>query len=79
MSIAIYNWSTNLSRAHLSGAILDDADLRGANLVGADLRGANLNGAKLEDAVTDKGTRWPDGFDYRARGVRICEQPVGLC
>jgi membrane protein implicated in regulation of membrane protease activity len=55
----------NLRYATLIGAQLQDSDLRGARLENADLRGVQLEGA-----ARDSGTVWPDGFNWKAAGVR---------
>jgi hypothetical protein len=55
----------DLLRADLSGA-----DLRRADLSGADLRRADLDHVELEGAVCSAATHWPDGFDWKAAGVR---------
>jgi uncharacterized protein YjbI with pentapeptide repeats len=67
--------------ANLQDARLRSADLRGARLVdaslqearpdGADLQGARLDGAILKRAHADGTTKWPDGFDPAAAGVRL--------
>jgi len=54
---------TDLVIADLSNAELFNADLSGADLSGADLSGANLTDANLTNALYDRGTVWPDGFD----------------
>jgi Pentapeptide repeats (8 copies) len=63
--------------AQLQGANLDGANLQGASLAGANLQGASLDrGAQLQDAVADKQTCWPDGWDHTriaAAGVRSLE------
>ncbi|MDV6290880.1 pentapeptide repeat-containing protein [Streptomyces sp. UP1A-1] len=46
------------------------ADLRGADLARADLTRANLEGALASDV-----TVWPTGFDSRAAGVVMAEDP----
>lgn len=58
-----------LSRANLTGADLSGANLTGASLYGADLSGASLGGAKLKDALYDRRTIWPKGFDPRRAGA----------
>jgi uncharacterized protein YjbI with pentapeptide repeats len=55
----------------LQGAELRDADLTGAYLDGANLQGADLTGARLEGARSTASTVWPDGFDWKAAGVRL--------
>jgi hypothetical protein len=73
--------NAKMHRSNFSGAHLESADLSGANLEYADLSGANLSGANLKgtklnnaltnsqtnvtDAVCDKNTDWPEGFDHR--------------
>jgi Pentapeptide repeats (8 copies) len=49
---------------------LEQADLRGAFLRRDDLTGISLRGARA-NAFTD----WPDGFDWRAAGVIMEDQP----
>lgn len=59
-------------RSRLAGADLTDADLSGADLgnsllsradlSGTDLRGADLAETVLTNVITDKFTKWPDGF-----------------
>lgn len=63
-----------LRGANLQGTDLRGADLRGADLRGSDLAGANLRGTDLEGAFSDNATRWPDGIDPDAEGVRIAER-----
>jgi uncharacterized protein YjbI with pentapeptide repeats len=60
-----------LQRADLRDTDCGEVDLRRAQLQNADLRGAKLEMAKLEGAVASSGTRWPDGFDFSAAGVRV--------
>jgi len=65
----------NLKGAWLQWSILEGADLKKANLEsaqlwGTNLRGANLDGAQLQGATYDADTVWPDGFDWKAAGVR---------
>jgi uncharacterized protein YjbI with pentapeptide repeats len=64
----------DLRRADLTGARLMHADLDYANLTdaklfGTDLRHARLSRARLRGARYDRATRWPAGFDPRARGA----------
>jgi uncharacterized protein YjbI with pentapeptide repeats len=66
----------NLNLAHLwevrlVGAQLQGADLSRAGLQGAILLDANLQGARLDRANCNSNTRWPDGFDWKAAGVRL--------
>jgi len=73
----------NLQDANLAFANLDSfmpsnqnfqrgADLRKTNLCGAQLKDSrNLSIALIEDAVADDLTTWPDGFDWRAAGVKL--------
>src|SRR5215211_5642368 len=56
----------------LAGSLLPAARLGSARLAGADLGGANLAGARATVA-----TAWPDGFDWRAAGVRLVGSCVG--
>jgi hypothetical protein len=69
---------TDLRRADLSNADLQEARLLGARLQGANLRGAqlqrvNLDHAQLQGARSNAKTVWPDGFDWRAAGVKQLE------
>jgi uncharacterized protein YjbI with pentapeptide repeats len=57
--------------AQLQEADLRDADLTGAHLEGANFQGADLTGAQLEGARSSTDTVWPDGFDWKAAGVRL--------
>lgn len=61
----------NLSRVDLRGADVRGAILRGSVLDDADLRGARLSRAQLGSARYNSGTRWPTGFDPRARGATM--------
>lgn len=72
---------TLLAGAKLSSAWLDGVDLSGADLSGADLRGADLrgfwdNGADMTGATASGRTKWPDGFDPKARGVVVRKAKV---
>jgi uncharacterized protein YjbI with pentapeptide repeats len=64
---------TNLRDSKLIAAKLSRANLAGANLTSADLTEANL-----VDAVADSDTRWPKGFDPRARRVLSIEPGANL-
>ena len=60
--------------ADLNGADLSFADLRAAQLAGADLRKTNLRGARLKgvyllDAIYDRNTIWPEGFNPARHGA----------
>ena len=73
-----YLSGTDLSGAYLSGADLSGADLSGAilivaDLIEADLSGAKLGGADLSGAITNSKTKFPNGFDAVAAGVRILD------
>jgi uncharacterized protein YjbI with pentapeptide repeats len=57
---------------NLTWANLDRANLAGACLVKANLAGASLTAANLTNALADKATRWPKGFDPVTAGV-TCE------
>lgn len=65
--------NANLIGANLMGANLTDSNLTGADLSSADLRGAklgsNLSDANLKNAIYDKMTKWPEGFDYEKAGA----------
>lgn len=64
----------NLRRVGLRNACLTRASLHGADLRGAELWGVDLQEADLTAAIADLTTRWPEGFDPEAAGVRT----VGL-
>ncbi|GEM_PF-850366 len=71
--------SANLLGSDLRGANLEKAQLKGADLRKADIRGANflkaeLSGTNLEAAVYNIMTRWPEGFDHKKVGARLCEK-----
>jgi uncharacterized protein YjbI with pentapeptide repeats len=68
--------NAELIAANLESADLRQADLRNAVLLAANLRGADLRGAKIEHAhvlraVADTNTKWPKGFNPRAKGIVI--------
>ncbi|MGY4280362.1 hypothetical protein ACVILE_006542 [Streptomyces sp. M18.1] len=65
----------NLRKARGHGARFTGADLRLADLRGADLARADLTRAKLEGALASDVTVWPTGFDSRAAGVVMAEDP----
>lgn len=69
--------AANLAQANLDSFMPSNpdfqrgADLRKANLCAAQLKDArNLRIALTEEAVADNRTTWPEGFDWRASGVR---------
>ncbi|MFN3651190.1 MAG: pentapeptide repeat-containing protein [Armatimonadota bacterium] len=67
---------SDLGGCDLTGAILRDArleevDLRDAVLDGADLRGCRLERVRLEGARYSSKTRFPQGFDPAAAGMRL--------
>jgi uncharacterized protein (DUF433 family) len=78
-------WQANLQGAKLGEANLQEAKLGGANLQEANLDGANLQGALYSDEKTPKNlcldmtyppvypcpTRFPDGFDPQASGMKL--------
>ena len=65
----------NLTRVNLVGSKLTDgcvlagADLTEARLEEADLRGCNLTGAQLDRATYNEGTRWPEEFSLKGKGL----------
>lgn len=59
----------DLRGVNLRGARLRSSGLQRAILLDADLRDADLSGADLSWARADAGTRWPEGFDWKASGV----------
>jgi len=74
----------DLSHARLIGAKLYNAQLRGADLSGADFLGRGLNRVVSESslgsgiwagAIFDGSTRWPPGFNARARGCVFRDNP----
>ena len=70
----------DLSKANLTGAHLEGADLRKADIRGTNFLRAELLGAKLEAAIYNFVTRWPEGFDPKKSGAKLCEKknPDGL-
>lgn len=71
-------WGAHLDGAKLWGAVLrhakfEHAHLAGANLRGAKLEGASLEGADVTEAVFDRDTVWPTGFDARGCGAVFVE------
>lgn len=70
-----------LDHANLQGAILSKAELRSVSLQGADLRGANFLGANLQnvdftDAVYNRKTQFPRGFDTGSHGLVNDDAPL---
>jgi uncharacterized protein YjbI with pentapeptide repeats len=63
----------NLILAQLQGADLREADLTEAYLGGANLQGVDLTDAQLQRARSSTTMVWPDGFDWKAAGVRLYE------
>lgn len=70
--------NSDLAGANLSGAELYSADLRESNLAGTNLSKASLDGAKLNGAIADNKTIWPQGFDWRKQGVKLCSDLTDL-
>lgn len=75
-----------LEKASLMSAVLIEADFSQADLSGADLSGANLTSTNLQDAIYDNDTKFPMGFDPKARGMQnkstvedLVEQLGHLC
>lgn len=66
----------NLGKAIAAGAVFVGADLRAADLRGCDLSGANLREARLDGALASDRTIWPAGFDVRAGGIVIADDPA---
>ena len=64
---------SNLSGTKLSGANLSGANLIRSDLSGANLSGANLSGANLSGVIANSNTKFPNGFDAVAAGVRILD------
>jgi uncharacterized protein YjbI with pentapeptide repeats len=69
-----------LSGADLTGAVLDGADLTGAqlrtaNLTEAQLGEANLTEAWLHDALANRKTVWPAGWDRTRRANAGVDEP----
>ncbi len=60
----------SLVGARLEGCVFIGTDMRGADLRSTDLSGSLLLHVQLGDARADQKTRWPDGFDPLAAGVR---------
>lgn len=55
----------------LAGKPIFRRDLRGVDLRGVDVSGADFDGIDLRGARADDFTKWPQGFDPRARGVKV--------
>ena len=83
----------NFSKADLKGAHFSDADLRGAHFIGAQLRYAifthadlrkadfrfarNLANADLSEALYNRKTYWPDGFEPTLAGAILFDEEEG--
>jgi uncharacterized protein YjbI with pentapeptide repeats len=72
-------WGAHLDGAQFWGAVLRNAKLERAHLNRANLRAAKLEGASLEnadvtEAIFDRETVWPAGFDPRGRGAVFIEE-----
>lgn len=77
---AILAWA-DLRGATLTNANLIGADLRCAQLQGADLqviKPGELEGAKFKGATYDELTKFPDGFDMYARGMKKAASAGGV-
>jgi hypothetical protein len=61
--------NTRCFDTNFRGADLRKADLRYALLAGADLRWAQLSGARFSNAIYDRSTRWPKGFNPGKHGA----------
>jgi hypothetical protein len=66
----------DLSEAHLEEALLAysclaEAYMDGAHLEGAVLTGSDLAAASLHDAIYDRTTVWPDGYDPGPEGAKL--------
>jgi hypothetical protein len=66
-------WSSSPSRSRptYEKAFLIETHLERALFLRTHLETAVLVLAPLKGAVADKDTSWPDGFDWRAAGVRL--------
>jgi uncharacterized protein YjbI with pentapeptide repeats len=77
-------FGTDLRRAKFAGVILADADFRGADVRGVDFRHleaplggfspvapSGIDRADFGGALADRFTQWPQGFNWRAAGVRM--------
>jgi hypothetical protein len=72
-------FGAHLDGAMFWGAVLSHAKLEHAHLARANLRAAKLDGASLEnanvtDAIFDRDTVWPTGFDPCGRGAKFIEE-----
>ena len=72
-------FGAHLDGAKFWGAVLSHAKLEHAHLAEANLRAAKLDGASLEnadltEAIFDRETVWPAGFDPRGRGAVFIEE-----
>ncbi len=68
----------DLSKANLTGAHLEGADLRKADIRGTNFLRSELSRANLEAAVYDFLTIWPEGFDPKKSGAKLCEKVGGI-
>ncbi len=66
-------WASNLRSADLRQVDLRGANLFAANLVDAHLEAANLDRATLTEAVYNRSTQWPKGFDPQQHGAVLRE------
>jgi uncharacterized protein YjbI with pentapeptide repeats len=66
----------NLRNLNGIGGVIDvdfsEADLRGANLTNMKVYGKT----QFREAKYDKKTRWPQGFDVKASGAILAEEPA---
>jgi uncharacterized protein YjbI with pentapeptide repeats len=63
-------YDADLRDADLTGASLANADLSRADLRDADLTDADLQGVKLKETLYNGSTKFPDGFDMTAAGLK---------
>jgi uncharacterized protein YjbI with pentapeptide repeats len=69
---------SNLSDANFRNANLDKCTFARARLLGADFTGANLTEAAFRDALYDKHTKFPQGFNPNVMGMYKIESKASL-
>jgi uncharacterized protein YjbI with pentapeptide repeats len=69
---------SDLSNANFRNAALSKCTFARARLLGADFSGANLTGAAFRDALYDKHTKFPQGFNPNVMGMYKIESKASL-
>jgi hypothetical protein len=63
--------NATFDKAELHNVEFSYANLSGSSLISADLQGTDLERANLQGAIATSDTKWPDGFDWKAAGVKL--------